>query len=516
MKIFGIPGLPQSINTLLNGSIYAAVIDSVPARLSVVIQAIKANLAAGNVCVLLTAMTPSVFLARAHASGVDFSKDVNSSRLYLFSNEGDYASNIFRHGVKRFLQEFDYFRVPAGSYFLFDQAGDLFTISDQNMAQTQAMIYRDWMKHSDNTALFLFSSIENEKNLQTTLDYFSGVTRIIQNKTGLELLIDFWYSQDGAIAAKVLPVILDKTGFIRIEPLSHPSDQGVSPRQGKEENQADDMAGDADCVYYLGPDFEVFSAAIRHQGEWKCARNLVNLVHLSKDAVLATVVISLDRHTELKHVAETVHYLRLSRGCGLRIVIRESEHPLRFLKELLLLRLGANLIINQHVLPQRLHLLWELLSGQTYMRKIEGNFDLAYASILSSKYLGYVDLVTFCSECIDMLARGDTLGIPFSLVVGTYYEYASIPEILSEINMAREGDILSSNKTHAYVFMHACAEEDVAAAFSRIVGGRQDSLFSEVSYLSKKESIRDALQNIAQYGNIALVPDFSEAIAQLK
>jgi cellulose biosynthesis protein BcsE len=504
LKYLGIPGVPPSINVLLKGSIYAAIVDSVPAHLSIIIQALKANLAGGNTCVLVTKMTPGVFLSRAKASGVDFNDDITQSRLYLFSQEGDYTTNIFRHGIRRFLQEFDYFRVPAGSFFLFDDAGDLFTMSDQHMAQTQAMDYRDWMKSTGNTSLFLFP-FKGEKRSQSILSCFNGVARINQSKVGLELLIDFWYSQEGAIAAKAFPVSLDTSGLIRID--------HSLPEASIEAYQTESNADDHNTVFYFGPDFEAFSSAIHHTGKWKQAQSFVDLVHLSRDAARATVVISLDNTTELKQIAKIVHYLRLNRGNRLRIVIRESGFSLRYLNELLLLRFGANLIIHQQVAKQQLPLLWEMLAGQTYARKIKQNFDLAYSSILSSDHKGYVDLVTFCSESLDMFERGDVLDIPLALIVASYHEHTSPPEVLNQIHIVRNGDLLSSNETHCYIFMHACAEENVGTALSRITNGLQQSLFLAIRVITKKETIRETLQSLVQSGNIALAPDFSEAIA---
>ena len=505
LKSLGIPGLPSSIDTLLKGSIYAAIVDSIPAHLSIIIQALKANIAAGNTCVLLTQMTPGVLLSRAKMSGVDFSEDISQSRLYLFSQEGDYVTNIFRHGIKRFLQEFEYFRVPKESFFLFDQAGELFTMSDQNIAQAQAIEYRDWMRSSGNTSLFLFPA-KGEKRSQSILSSFSGVARINQSKTGLELLIDFWYSQDGAIAAKAFPVSLDTTGLIRVD--------ASLPQAAIEACQTDSNTDDDNAVFYFGPDFETFSASVQHSGEWMQAQSFVDLIHLSRDAARATVVISFDSDTELKQTAKIVHYMRLNRGNRLRIVIRESGFSLRYLNELLLLRLGVNLIIHQQVARQQLPLLWEMLAGQTYTRKINQDFDQAYSSILSSEHTGYVDLVSFCGEALGIFDRGDILDIPLTLIVASYHEQASPPDILSQVKIVRNGDIFSSNATHCYIFMHACTEENSAAALSRITGDKQASLFLAIRFITAKKSIRETLQHLVQSGDIALAPDFSEAIAE--
>lgn len=507
LKSLGIPGIPPSINTLLNGSIYATMVDSVPAHLSITIQALKTNLTENNTCVLITPMTPSLFLSRAKACGIDFSDEIAQSRLYFFTQEGDYATNIFRHGIKRFLHEFDYFKVPRESFFLFDQAGDLFTMSDQIMAQTQAQDYQDWMRASGNTALFIFPS-KDDRRSQSLLSCFSGVARVNQSKTGLELLIDFWYSVEGAVAAKAFPVFLDRTGLIRVDTtLSE-----VSVKASFENISANDQ----NTVFYYGPDFDTFSAAIKHSEEWQRAQTLVDLVHLVHDAVMATVVISLDGNVELKQVAKIVHYMRLNRGNKLKIVIREVGFSLRYLNELLLLRLGANLIIHQQIAKQQFPLLWELLAGQKYTRNIDKDFDFAYASILPSDYKGYVDLVTFCDESLGMLSWGDAFDIHHTLVVASYPEQANIPEILGKINIIRDGDIFSSDETHCYVIMHACSEDNSASAFSRITKASEASLFASITYLTKQESILKVLLDLVQSGNIALLPDLTEPIALLR
>lgn len=506
LKSLGIPGVPPSIDALLNGSIYAAILDSVPAHLSIIIQALKSNIAAGNTCVLVTRMTPSVFLSSAQSSGVDFREDIAQNRLYLFSQQDDYATNIFRHGIRRFLQEFDYFQVPKGSFFLFDQAEDFFTMNDQNIAQTQAMDYRSWMGSMENTSLFIFLA-KGRKKFQSILSYFNGTLQIGQNKAGIELRVDFWYSQDGAIAAKAFPVSLDTSGLIRVDP--------PLPLAESEAYQTDSSSDDHNTVFHFGPDFEGFSTSIHHTGAWVQARSLVDLIHLARDAARATIVISLDCNSDLQETAKIVHFLRRNLGNRLKIVIRESGFSLRYPSELLMLRFGANLIIHQQVAKQQLQLLWEMLAGQTYTRRIEPNFDLAHSSIISSNHKGYVDLVTFCSESLGMFERGDILDIPVVLIVASYHEHASPADILSQITIERNGDIFSSDATHCYVFIHACAEENVAAALSRITDDKQASMFLEIRFITAKESIREALQSMVQSGNIALAPDFSEAIAQL-
>lgn len=503
LKSFGIPGLPLSIDMLLKGSIYAAVLDSVPAHLSIIIQALKSNISAGNTCVLVTPMTPGEFLSRASTSGVDFREDIAQSRLYLFSHEGAYTTNIFRHGIKRFLQEFDYFQVPAGSFILFDQAEELFTMNDENIAQSQAKDYRDWMRIMENTSLFLFHA-KSKKKSQPILSCFNGVVQIIQSKTGIEILFDFWYSQDGAIAAKVFPVSLDTTGLIRVDP--------PLPQIASEANRTDSSTDDHDTVYYYGPDFNSFSASVHHTGVWTHAQSFVDLIHLSRDAARATIVISLDSNSDLQQTAKIVHYLRLDRGNRLRIVIRESGFSLRYLNELFLLRFGANLVIHQQIAKQQLSLLWEMLAGQTYNRKINQNFDLTLSSINTSSYKGYVDLVTFCSESLRMFERRDILDIPLVLIIAKYHEHASPPDIINQIKIVRDGDVFSSDATHCYIFIHACAEENSAAALSRITEDKQASLFQAIRFITAKESMLETLQSIVQSGHIAVAPDFSGAI----
>ena len=505
LKYFGMPGMPPSINTLLNGSMYAAIVSSVPAHISLIVQSLRTNLQSGNICVLVTLMTPGVFLSISKSMGSDFGDDVSQSRLYLFTQEGDYTNNIFRYGIKRFLQEFDFFRVPEKCFFLFDEADELFTMNNQNMAKMQAIEFRDWMRSTGNTALFLFP-FKDEKRSQSIFSCFNGVARINQSRIGLELLIDFWYSEEGAIAAKAFPVSLDTNGLIRVD--------SSLPVTILETDPIESAFDENPAVFYSGPDFDAFSASVPHTGEWKQAQDLIDLVHLSLDAAHATVVISIDRNADIKQVAKIVHYLRTSRGNRLRIIIRESGFSMRYINELLLLRFGANFIIHQHVPKQELPQLWALLARQTYTRKINQDFEEAYSSTLSSDYKGYVDLVTFCSESLAMFERGDVLDIPLALIVGSYCEQASQPEVLSQIHIVRNGDLISSSETHCYIFMHACSEENLVSSLSRITGDKQDFLFSSVRMITRKDLIRKELESMVESGFVAAAADYSEAIVQ--
>lgn len=215
-NFLGIPGTPKAARNVLKGSIYASVLDSVPAHTSLMVQALKSNLTAGIPSVLVTKIPLGEFLRMAEILGADFREDISQSRLYLFSREEDFAANIFRRGIDRFLDEFDYFGVPNGSFFLFDQAWEQFTLAEQDLAQSQASDYLHWMKSAGNTSLFLFPA-RDEHIPQSILGCFNGVARITQSKTAIEFLIDFWYSEDGAVAARAYPLSFEPNGLIRID-----------------------------------------------------------------------------------------------------------------------------------------------------------------------------------------------------------------------------------------------------------------------------------------------------------
>lgn len=215
-NFLGIPGAPAAVRSVLKGSIYAAILDSVPAHTSLIVQALQSNLAAGEPCALVTKMPPAEFLRMADMAGANFRDDIAQGRLYLFSREGEFAANIFRRGINRFLDEFDYFQVPGGAFFLFDHAWDLFSLAEHEVAEAQALEYRNWMKAAGNTSLFLFTGNE-EQVPHGILGCFNGVARINQSKTAIEFLIDFWYSEGGAMAAKAYPVLFEANGLIRID-----------------------------------------------------------------------------------------------------------------------------------------------------------------------------------------------------------------------------------------------------------------------------------------------------------
>ena len=509
-KGLGVPGIPAAMERLLDGAIYAAIVDSVPARFSLVIQSIRHNLDSGMICVLLTPTPPGVFLARAEAAGVDFGDALADNRFFLFSQEGDYAKNIFRLGPKKFLDEFDFFKVPRSSFFVIDQADELFTLHDQSVATRQAQEYRDWMKVRGNTALLLFPP-ENPREghgYGMLLDYFGGALRIVRNRTEFELLVDFWYSEEGAIAAKAMGVNFDAAGKVSV------AAQVESKPAALPSVAAEIEATDQDQGYYVGPGFDGFAAAIGRKMAWTRLESLVSLLHATGSAVAATVVIALDRQADLRQVAETVHYLRLNRGNRILILVRELDFHLRYPNELLLLKLGANLVIHQQVTDQRLALLWESISGQIYARKVASDFEKAYESTVPSAYKGYVDLQTFCREGRDVLERNNFLSITPALVAAAYRPPHSPAEVLGKIRVSRQGDLVTSDETHCYLFLHSCPETNVASTFDRITEGRRDEFFSDVGYILDQDKIREALALIPEEGGVGPSPLSEEAAAE--
>lgn len=230
---------PPDLNGgLLKGCMYAFGIQSSPTRLILISHALSANLARGVPCTLITPLPVEEFISYFDGMQADqFMHAIDNGMLRIFSPIGDYAKNIFRFGSERFVQELEYFSVPVDSFIVFDQAESLFTAEDKTIACSQAQVYRQWLRKTNNTAVFLFLQTgeqdQGSNYFSAFADYFSGIAHLHLLRNGLEIGIDYWSLQSGVMIAQPLPVTVEENGHIDIR-ISLASNRRAKRRPQKE------------------------------------------------------------------------------------------------------------------------------------------------------------------------------------------------------------------------------------------------------------------------------------------
>lgn len=501
-----VPGLPSLTDRMLPGWVYALVSEMPPARFPLLAGCLGSALANGRRVTIIVATSPEFFLERMVALGQSAVMEaLSSGQLVLFSIRENFSKNIFRFGTEYFARELDHFGVPEDSLLIFDQADELLGLHDVSLALEQMEALKGWFDAQKATALLVFNRVPVASTALGTLrglmDNLAGIVRITGEREGLELMFDYWQSPEGTVAAKHFPLLTQESGLYRISARELPTTVAL-PEQSLEDSEPH--------FFYMDPDLSGLAKAL--PGIWRHVESLVGMLHATRGLHSPTIILSFQRNTELRPLAETVHTLRLTLGRRARIVVREKEASLRYQNEALLLRLGTNLVVHRDVAPTRLPLLLDSLRGQIFDRDVDINFDAALASAVPSGLKGYLPPARFVREVESVLSRSSVLSIPCSLVVGTPARDTSPEDVVRRVNMARPGDLVTADHDYCYLFMSGCPEANVLVAVERVLGQSVGAAFDETRFVIPHHEMKSELNSLARLAERNDLPDHSELV----
>lgn len=502
----GLPGLPALMDNLAAGGIYLLLAETATTRFPLLASSLNQAQVAGVAGTVILPVNPELFVERMNGFGLFSTADlVASNKLKLFVTQDEFAKKLFRFGAQAFLDELDFFQVPAHSFLIFDQADDLFGLHDASIALEQVQALHNWARNSGVTLLAVITRLTEDRQavINSLMDELAGVARLGANRGGLEVTFDYWQSRDGTVAGRSFALVPSERGLYE----ARASSAAATDVLVSESTLDEPPPGEA-AFFYMDPDLG--SLAQQVPGKWTYVDTLVSMMHATRNVRSATCILLFKRDTQLRQLAEAVHTLRQTLGRYARIVVQEKDASLRYQNEALLLKLGLNLAINRDVALSRIPLLLDSLKGQIYSRDVDINFEAALASVLPSNVHGYLVPQRFVRESRLILERAETLNIPSALVVGEPRRDVQIEDILANNTISRPGDFISATGEDCYMFLNACPQAAVLNAAQRVLGAPIDDLFANVRFLVTRDEIQlelSALQHVAERNTL---PDYSD------
>jgi cellulose biosynthesis protein BcsE len=487
----GVPGLPLVLDSMIAGGLYGVQTASPPARAALVAHCLEAALPHTS-ATLVTNGAPERIVGRGGSSG-KLGQSLQSRQLQVFRLRESASKNIFRHGPSRFARELDYFQVPENALVVFDGADDLFTLQDSFVVAEQARVYRDWMRQRGGCGVLVFSQLSYASQFsaayQTLLDHLDGAVRLESGRERFDWIVDFWASPSGMVASETLSARIESNGSLQI---FEGGDVGTPLGVTSTTPQPLLPAIDESDVYYM--DSTLIGLSKQLKGKWVLCDSLVGLLHAARKAQAATVILVYDHGTDLRQLAQVAHTLRVSLGKKLRIIVRELNSSLRYQNELLLIRLGVNMVIHRDVPVSRLALVLESIKGQFYEREIDVDFDVAIDSVTPSKAIGFVAPNNFFHEVSEMVGRSEALGVPYGLVRIKPPQNMPANDAVGQFKLTRAGDIVTAtDKGHVLLFMHACPQASILPTLERIGGQSIQTTFPDMEFAVGREEAVDML-----------------------
>lgn len=511
----GIQGLPNLTDSMNPGGLYILIAETPSARFPIVAKTLVNAINQTVACSVIVHSNPESFLQRVDSFGhLNTPELLASNRLQLFEMQEEFSKKIFRFGADSFSKELEQFNIPQNSYLIFDQADELLGLHDLSLALEQVDILGKWFSRNRITGLLIFSRTTEAHAgvLNALMDNLSGIARLGADKDGLELTFDYWQSPEGSIAGRNFRLTtLDSglyeasTNLLRVEPRLDGSNRDLPP----------DLQEEASTPHFFYMDPDLGSLAKQMAGTWQKVDTLVGMMHSTLTARSATCILSFQRDTNLRQLAEAVHTLRLSLGRHAQIVVQEKGASLRYQNEALLMRLGLNLVVHRDVPSGRLPLLLESLNGQSFNRSVAINFEAALASVLPTRSRGYLLPLRFVREVDSILDPSDTLNIPCAMIVGKPGYGLTAADILKTIRMSRPGDLISADNEYCYLFLNACPQSVMLATLERILGVPLDAAFQDITFMILREEIQSGLAALTRAAEHSDLPDYSSLAPSL-
>lgn len=488
-------GLPDGNDALMPGGMYALVVETPPARFPLLAGALGSAAKSGIACSVMLPSQPKVFLDRVCSSGFpELGHEIETGHLQVFQLQADFSKKMFRFGPEAFTRELDHFQIASDSLLVFDQADDLLSLHDANLAIDQLQKLGAWTRARNIAVLMVFTrgaaTASMQASVSSLMDYLSGLARIGILNDGLAIAFDYWQGPLGTIAARSLALEVSESGLYNVrEAGALTEEQAISAGPGADANTPPEDP----VLRYFTLDEQVMKLGDTLGGEWRLCTSVLGMIHEAIPFLSPIVFLTFSKDTDLRQLAEAVHTLRLSLSRRTRIVVLEVAASLRYSNEMLLLRLGTNLIMHRDVPSVRLPLLLETLKGQVYTKDVDINFEAALGSVVTPRFKGYVPAATFVRETLSMLERADMLGIPNTLLVGCPAQGQTAQALIDAVHLPRMGDLLTADHTYCYLFLSSCPKASQGAAFDSIFKASLGVFFDACDIFSDPAQIRQRI-----------------------
>lgn len=503
--VTGWSGLPSALNSIAIGGAYSLSLRPTFSRVRLIFSLLKANLNCNSHCVVITPQAPEAFLRRCGSTEQSVLRTaIAEKRLLLFSLLDDTQKNIFRFGIERLLKELSLNGVNTSHLIIVDQAEHLFSMHHRETALAQLDTYKTWLLGTECAALFLFSNLGEDKALSWThcalAESMQGCAYLGMAHGEAELWVDFWQANEEVIAEyhAALPDLCwsEKQTNARVAPL--PQSDSFSGHSSPFTNKRHVEADDADDIYCLG-DFQLPFLTGR-VWNWQPVQSLIGLVHATRHAQAATTIVNVSRNTDWIELAQTVHAIRSRSGAALRIIILDKDHFVRYQHEALLLRAGANLVLQGPDVFMRLPLYLDSLQNQCYLQNSACDFSEALVSASPTQAKGYLSPAAFCSAVRQALLRARALQLPCAMVILPNFLYQELPMSQGQLSSSRPGDFVTVAPHHCFLFFYSCATNDYPELLHRLIGPVSTTTQEEVFFFNEQDTILEALHPLVEGG----------------
>lgn len=475
--------MPQRIQALAPGSLYAIAIDRRAVRLRLLSRSVRDSLAAGIRVLLVT-------------SAEDWSQ--LSASLQSFRDEGRLgvvdagllAGRLEGLEVQRAIDECAAQLPGRGGLIVCDRADPFFSLATMPAADAAAMRWQAWASGGGHTVLALFDAVAGPAREFAALEFVAagfagfGVVRTAGPQTTFDLRhwagalgvtrrTTWLLHPDAADDGLLADADLRSDGRFAMPPAPEPA---AAPLLVATRRAASDLR-------------------VEPPG-WRLVTAFGEAVQAARHVRVGALLLHFHQPQDLRGLARAIAAVRSQPGGSPAIVVRETGARLRIAQQVALLRVGASLIVSREADPARVCMAVESFATVGGMaHEVEVDVERVLADV-GARFGGLLAPEVFRQEVERLLGgTGDELQHALLRLDAVGEDV----QRLARVAVRRTRDaVLCADRHGLWIFLFGCPAEEVDAVLPRLFGTRFERLFVRRTVSGTVPEIRRALAAISR------------------
>lgn len=240
--------------------------------------------------------------------------------------------------------------------------------------------------------------------------------------------------------------------------------------------------------------------------------NNTTLYQAAAQKQAATVILAIDKSTDLLKLGEQCLELRKTAGNWLKIVLKNSDGVIRHKDECVFLTVGVNLILHSSTDISRLMSQVQAIQGYRFARPLPQQFSDVLSHVKGSQEKGYLPAFRFIEEVLKHRDSSINTGVSGVLIVLKLQKGLPVQTVLPLFKIKRVGDIFTATEKHIYLYLNACRENDVDLALTRLFRLSLGEFFLFHDIYSSEMSIEEQCRALRKYVMNTDAFDYSHVI----
>lgn len=516
----------DGFDELLPGGVYALVPQSPPARFPLWARLLKDAVTSGRVCHVLLRTEPAEFLARLEASGWAGAQVAwMDETLRIYPMVDGFSKLLFRRDVSGLTEELVHWGVQSSDFMLVDAGDELLSLHDLFLATSQIIKFKAWVKTMRLPVLLNFSLAgagSGMTSLTSLMDHFSGLARMHSDENGSLLTLEYWQSSLGTVAERTVYLNGEpesKRQPMAARPVFYSPSMELAPPQSPSMPAAAPLAAAAPTVvprtvavttgHFTNDHMWARELQMLTGDVWQAKVSAQDISEAAEGLSTCEIVLRYARNSVLEALARDIDFLR-SHLPFARIVVAEHRAALRYPNELMLMKLGADVVIHQDMAVGRWPGILHSLQTQPLRRFEKLSIETVFANAASSDEMGFLELPRFLSEVQDVMEKAQAMGVPFAMAVLSAHGGVVSSDFIQAARIRRQGDFLTTDGLRLFVFFYGCSLTLGPQILDSVFEGRVNEFAADVDWVASELDIHYLIQHLEKHGGIFQPEDIGQ------